>query len=494
MGDDRTGVTGWQLTLLGGFELRSATGHAVPVNGRKAIALLSFLALQPNQRASRGRLIALLWSDVPDAQARTNLRQALATARRALKGLLATDGDIVALAPGVLSTDVAAFDAALASGSTAALERAAGLYRGELLDGVALPGADFASWLSVERERLRADAIGALGRLLDKALADGEAEAGVRTALRLIALDPLQERAHRVLMRLYARQGRHSVALKQYETLHALLQRELGVAPDAETAQLRREIRESRQRATPAVPRPITADVNPIPAPDESVESTIAPAAAPGGELRAALERRQVTVLACELVGAVERLAAGDPEAAHDLIVVWRRASAELAARYGGTVIESLADTLLIGFGFPKAHEDDAERSVRTAIGLIEQAPAVLPGHELRLRVGVATSLVVIGVGAEAAGDGHAVDHRRGRWSGPWPDDPGVARRGDHRFWHAASLWRCLQLRGTGNATSPGFGAADRGMARARRKWRGRPLRRHADGRTHDLCGPRGGN
>src|SRR5262245_52922383 len=75
-------VSGWRLTLLGGFDLRAATGDPIPLSGRKTLALLAFLALQPGQRAARSRLITLLWGDVPDTQARTSLRQALAAMRR----------------------------------------------------------------------------------------------------------------------------------------------------------------------------------------------------------------------------------------------------------------------------------------------------------------------------------------------------------------------------------------------------------------------------
>ncbi len=394
-------MSGWRLTLLGGFELRGATGETVPLSGRKTLALLAFLALQPGQRAPRSRLITLLWGDVPDAQARTSLRQALAAMRRNLEGLLESEGDAVALSPGALATDVAAFEAALAEGTAESLEDAAFLYRGELLGGVALPGADFADWLAVERERLRAEAVGALGRLLEQALAGGDAEAGVRTALRLVALDPLQEPAHRALMRFYARQGRQAAALKQYETLRTLLQDELNVQPDAETEQLRREIRESRRTAPASTARPTAADSPVVPP-----EAEPAPVAAPDRQPQAPLERRQATVLACGLVDAADQLAGDDPEAAHDLITCWRRLGSEVAAGLGGTLVRTMADTLLIGFGYPGAHEDDAERAVRAALRLIERMPAAFPGHALRLRAGIATSLVIAGAGADAAIDG----------------------------------------------------------------------------------------
>src|SRR4029453_11469949 len=112
----------------------------------------------------------------------------------------------------------------------AALERAAALYRGELLEGFGLQEAPFEEWLLAERERLRELAIEALAKLLRHHRTTGATEAAGQTALRLLVLDPLQEPVHRTLMRLYAQLGRRSSALRQYQVCVGALQRELGVA------------------------------------------------------------------------------------------------------------------------------------------------------------------------------------------------------------------------------------------------------------------------
>ena len=245
------------LNLLGGFEMRSPAGAPVMLSARKPMALLAYLALHPGQPLARDRLATLLWQDRGDAHARSSLRQALAALRKALpvgdetgdRQLLISRADTVALEPRVIDTDVAAFERCIAAGSPADLERAVALYRGDLLDGINPRAPAFDDWLMMERQRLRERAVDAMSRLLDHACAAGSCEAGIRVAMRLLSLDPLQEPVHRKLMQLYARQGRHAVALKQYETCRAVLDRELGVAPEPETEALYRDI--LRQRRAP---------------------------------------------------------------------------------------------------------------------------------------------------------------------------------------------------------------------------------------------------
>ena len=145
----------WRVNLLGRFELRAPDGQEVALGARKSIALLALLAPAPGQRVSRDRVAVLLWEDMPDAQARGNLRQLLAATRRPAPFLEADTGSI-GFSAGMVETDLAAFGAAIAEDTPAALERAAGLYRADLLDGFSLRDRDFGEWLTGERERLRA--------------------------------------------------------------------------------------------------------------------------------------------------------------------------------------------------------------------------------------------------------------------------------------------------------------------------------------------------
>jgi DNA-binding SARP family transcriptional activator len=138
----------------------------------------------------------------------------------------------------------------VAEGHPEALEQAATLYRGDLLLGFTLDEPLFEEWLRAERERLREAALEALARLLAHQSKAGATDRAIQTALRLLALDPLQEAGHRALMRLYARQGRRAAALKQYQVCVGALQRELGMEPEAETRQLYLSL--LRERSSPA--------------------------------------------------------------------------------------------------------------------------------------------------------------------------------------------------------------------------------------------------
>src|SRR5712691_718536 len=235
----------WRVNLLGRFELRAPDGQEVALGARKSIALLALLAAAPGQRMSRDRLTVLLWEDMPDTQARGNLRQLLAATRRPAP-FLEADGGSIGFSAEMVETDLAAFEAAIAEDTPTALEHAAVLYRADLLDGFSLRDRDFNEWLTGERERLREHAVQLFLRLMQRAAATG-GEPAIRWALRILAVDPVHEPAHRALMELYAAQGRHAAALRQYEQLRETLSRELGTRPEAETDALARRIRGGRR-------------------------------------------------------------------------------------------------------------------------------------------------------------------------------------------------------------------------------------------------------
>ena len=232
----------FRLTLLGGFELRSPAGALVRLPTRKAEALLAYLALGPDRGYARDTLATLLWSDAPDRQARASLRQTLSLVGKALaargRSAIATPARAVALARGVADVDALDFERAVKDARPESLARAAALYRGELLAGLAVRAAAFEDWLQVERARLREHAIDALGRLLAMRREAGDAEGAIQTAIQLLALAPLEESVHRALMRLYAQHGRRADALRQYQTCVDALQRDLGLEPEPETRQL----------------------------------------------------------------------------------------------------------------------------------------------------------------------------------------------------------------------------------------------------------------
>src|SRR5258705_1886772 len=239
-----------KLTLLGGFQAQLEAGAVFVLPTRKSQALLAYLALPAGQAHPREKLATLLWGDMQDAQARGTLRHALSRIRKALprtaRSGMVLDGPSVALDPAVVDVDVARFERLVADGRPEALEQIAGLYRGDLLAGLALAERPFEEWLTSERERLHELAIQGLGHLLSHQQQAGAAEPAVQTGLRLLALEPLQEPVHRAVMRLYARLGRREAALRQYQLCMDALKRELSAHPEAETTQLYQEILRSR--------------------------------------------------------------------------------------------------------------------------------------------------------------------------------------------------------------------------------------------------------
>ena len=119
-------------------------------------------------------------------------------------------------------------------------------------------------------------------------------------------------------------------------------------------------------------------------------------------------ERRQVTVMFSDLVGSTALSARMDPEDLREVISAYQRCVAETVRRFGGFVARYMGDGVLIYFGYPAAHEDDAERAVRSGLALID-AVATLPAPEpLQVRVGAATGMVVVG---DLVGSGEAQEH-----------------------------------------------------------------------------------
>jgi len=235
----------------------------------KARALLAYLAVEAERPHHRDALVGLLWPELPDTAARTNLRQALANLREAI-------GDANATPPFLLITrdtiqfnpasdydlDISTFMALLAAceshahrrlercrSCAARMQQAISLYGGEFLAGFLVGGsAPFEEWQLRQRERLHQRALDTLACLADYFEQRGEDELARRYLQRQIELEPWREEAHRQLMRLLVRGGQRSAALAQYETCHRILERDLGIEPEAETTALYERIRDNALR------------------------------------------------------------------------------------------------------------------------------------------------------------------------------------------------------------------------------------------------------
>jgi class 3 adenylate cyclase len=146
-----------------------------------------------------------------------------------------------------------------------------------------------------------------------------------------------------------------------------------------------------RKRMLRAIAELGTAPVRATPAPERAADPA---------------ERRQLTVMFCDLVGSTELAARLDPEDLREVIAAYHRAVAEAVSQFDGFVAKYMGDGVLVYFGYPRAHEDDAERAVRAGLGVIDAVGRLeVKSVELQARVGIATGLVVVGdlIGAGSA-------------------------------------------------------------------------------------------
>jgi class 3 adenylate cyclase/predicted ATPase len=118
-------------------------------------------------------------------------------------------------------------------------------------------------------------------------------------------------------------------------------------------------------------------------------------------------ERRHLTVMFCDLVGSAALSTRLDPEDLREIISAYQKCVAEGVSRFGGFVAQYLGDGVLVYFGYPEAHEDDAERAVRAGLELIEAIIALKTPASLQTRVGIATGLVVVGDLMTGSGEVH---------------------------------------------------------------------------------------
>jgi DNA-binding SARP family transcriptional activator len=255
--DEGTVLPAIRLFLLGA-PLIERDGAPVEVDTRKAIALVTYLAVE-GQAFRRDSLAGLLWPEHDTNQARGALRRTLSTLKKAMGGEgLVADRATVALAPDAASIDALEFRSLVdqsaipfAAGDFARslplLEKAVALYRGDFLAGFSLrDSVDFEDWQFFQAEAHRRLMATALERTVECQATKHQFSNAIESAHRWLSLDPLHEPAHRKLMLLYAWNDQRASALKQYRECVALLERELGVPPVEETTELYHQITENQ--------------------------------------------------------------------------------------------------------------------------------------------------------------------------------------------------------------------------------------------------------
>jgi TolB-like protein len=239
------------LSLLGGFALEGGDGGKLALPTRKDRLLLAYLALSGGRPQSRERLAGLLWADRAEAQARDSLKQALAEIRQMFRqnGLdpVQADRGFVIFETKAIMVDAVEFMRLAAD--TQAADRAAALYRGNLLDGIDGVTTEFEEWLLPERERLGDLAVRVLEQLALSSTPNRVSDEAIRLGRCLLARDRIREPVYRALMGLHARQGERAEALKLYAACRDALKQDLGVAPDGKTEELYRDILTDRPSA-----------------------------------------------------------------------------------------------------------------------------------------------------------------------------------------------------------------------------------------------------
>jgi class 3 adenylate cyclase/tetratricopeptide (TPR) repeat protein len=187
--------------------------------------------------------------------------------------------------------------------------------------------------------------------------------------------------------------------------------KDIGVTAVGHRRKLLAAIAALRAPGAPLDPIPPSAPIDGGPLP---ISETPSPGGHPGAAPRAAdgraaaeAERRQLTIMFCNLVGSTPLAASLDPEDLRDIIGAYHRAVTEIIGSFDGFVAKYMGDGVLAYFGYPRAHEDAAERAVRAGLALVEAVPRLELAAEvgLQVRVGIATGLVVVG---DLTGSGEA--------------------------------------------------------------------------------------
>ncbi|HKT43832.1 MAG TPA: BTAD domain-containing putative transcriptional regulator [Gaiellaceae bacterium] len=367
------------IRILGPLEVLDE-GRALELGGAKQRAVLALLALNANRVVSVDRIAQALWDDNPPESARkavqvyvSQLRKTLGRERVQTKGsgyLLRVEPDELDLARFQRLRDEGELDAALA------------LWRGE----------SEVAWL----EDLR---LGCLEERIDRELAAGRHAEIVGELEALARAQSLRERVRAQLMLALYRSGRQADALEAYRVARDAFADELGIEPG-------RELRDLHQRILQQDPALDLARADPAPPP-------------PAQSASAAVMRKTVTVLFCDLADSTQLGERLDPEALRTVMSRWFEAMRAPIERSGGTVEKFVGDAVMAVFGIPAVHEDDAFRAVRAAVEMRDAAETL----ELQVRIGVNTGEVITGDGRTTLVTGDAVNTAKRLEEAAAPDE-----------------------------------------------------------------------
>ncbi len=434
-----------EFGVLGPIVVR-ARGAEVRLGGAKRRALVARLLVDANHPVPIDRLLDV-WHERGDDLNPTTLASHISQLRKTALGhriitgagsyrIVVETGELDATC---FRTEIdAARHAMAASDTSATLQRstaALALWRSDPFQD-----AHGAMWAINEIARLGELRAEATELQLDALLALGDHARAVVVAKTAVAAWPLHERFWAQLMLAQYRNGRQADALRSFQELNDALA-EAGLEPSAELRELDRAVctqdrtllidapaRMQLPARVPAAPHERTETAgteqptrrgDDSRANDSNSNSAVAP---PGGDG----ERRQLTVVSCEILDEAGLATALDPEEYRALLRAYRRVTGELITAADGTVLHHTAGTLLAYFGYPRAREDDVRRAARCALELADAINTIhtAEGLPLLARVGVATGVVVVGPtadGSSAFGASPSVDDRLIDVIGPTP-------------------------------------------------------------------------
>ena len=199
-------------------------------------------------------------------------------------------------------------------------------------------------------------------------------------------------------------------------------------------------------------------------------------------------ERRQVTVMFSDLVGSTALSARMDPEDLREVISAYQKCVAETVRRFGGFVAKYMGDGVLVYFGYPQAHEDDAERAVRAGLELVAAVGALKTHAPLQTRVGIATGLVVVGdlIGSGASQEQAIVGETpnlAARLQGVAEPNSVVIAESTRKL-----VGNLFELEDLGAQRPQGHRRAGAGLGRNATSFSRKPLRGHARKRPDRAC------
>ena len=237
-----------RIHILGSMRATTYLGNNILPRGKKARAILGYLALSAGERTSRARLASMLWDRTPEAQARSSFRQALHEVCSAMGALadelISADRDTIKLNTDVCWIDAAAVMAPETAPLSWSRSELSALCKGELLEQLDGINTSFDQWLLAERSQFAQKLTDLLEAELSQVTrSKTDPKQQISNVRRLIALDPTHEGASRALMRALAKLGERAQAIREYDRCRVALKKGFDVEPSQETRALAEAIR-----------------------------------------------------------------------------------------------------------------------------------------------------------------------------------------------------------------------------------------------------------